>query len=82
MTVMPADVKRGAMMGAGADFYLVGRQMGELGARVLRGEDTARIPISYMLPKYYAFNISVLPSLKDRWSIPGSLLEKAKFVVR
>jgi hypothetical protein len=33
-----------AVSGAGADFSRIGRQMGELGIRVLHGEDTAPIP--------------------------------------
>ena len=82
LTLMPADVKRGAMAGAGADFYAVGRQTGQLGVRVIRGEDTARIPISYDLPKYYAFNLTVLPTLRDPWVIPDPLLSTAKLVVR
>ncbi|HWD00661.1 MAG TPA: ABC transporter substrate-binding protein [Candidatus Sulfopaludibacter sp.] len=82
LTLMPADVKRGALAGAGADFYQVGRQMGQLGTRVMRGEDTARIPISYELPKYYAFNLTVLPTLKDHWTIPDPLLAAAKILVR
>jgi putative ABC transport system substrate-binding protein len=82
LTLMPADVKHGALMGVGADFYTIGRQMGELGVRVMRGEDMARIPISYALPKYYAFNLTALSSLKDRWQIPESLVSAAKLVVR
>jgi putative tryptophan/tyrosine transport system substrate-binding protein len=82
LTLMPNDVKRGALAGAGADFYAVGRQMGQLGTRVMRGEDTATIPISYELPKYYAFNLTVLPSLKDSWIIPDPLLSAAKIVVK
>jgi ABC-type uncharacterized transport system substrate-binding protein len=82
LTLMPADVKRGALAGAGADFYQVGRQMGELGTRVLEGEDTAHIPISYLLPKYYAFNLTVLPALKDQWRIPDALTSAAKLVIR
>lgn len=82
LTLMPADVKRGALAGAGADFYQIGRQMGQLGTRVMQGEDTARIPIAYELPKYYAFNLTVLPSLKDQWRIPDAVLSTAKVVVR
>lgn len=82
LTLMPNDVKRGALAGAGADFYAVGRQMGQLGTRVMRGEDTTTIPISYELPKYYAFNLTVLPSLKDSWIIPAPLLAAAKIVVK
>ena len=82
LTLLPNDVKHGALAGAGADFYAVGRQMGEMGTRVLRGEDTARMPISYALPKYYAFNLTALPGLKDTWRIPDAMLSAAKLVIR
>ena len=65
LSVLPNSVPRGSMIGVGADFYQVGQQMGDLATRVLRGEDTARIPIQYSLPKQYAVNLTALTGLKD-----------------
>jgi putative ABC transport system substrate-binding protein len=78
---LPDYVRRGALMAAGADFYMVGRQMGELAIRLLKGEDTANIPVIYMLPKQYGFNLTALDGLKDAWQVPPDLLAKATTVV-
>jgi ABC-type uncharacterized transport system substrate-binding protein len=82
LSVLPEAVARGVMVAMGADFYTVGREMGELCARVIAGEDMARIPILYSIPKQFAFNLTVPPTLRDRWVIPEDLLAKARVVIR
>jgi ABC-type uncharacterized transport system substrate-binding protein len=79
---LPGDVKRGVMYAAGADFYAVGRQMGDLAARLFAGEDPADIPVSFSLPKAYGVNLKVPATLKDRWTLPADLIAKASVVVR
>lgn len=44
----------------GADDYEVGRQIGDLTARVLGGEDMNRIPIIYSVPKLTVINRSCM----------------------
>jgi putative ABC transport system substrate-binding protein len=78
MSTLPELVARGPLYGAGADFYNVGKQMADLTARVLRGEDTAKIPILYDLPLTYAVNLRALDGLKDRWVLPEDVVAKAK----
>ncbi len=78
----PDTVPHGALYGAGPDFYDIGRQMGDLTTRVLKGEDTAKIPILYDLPKQYAVNLTALQGLKDDWQIPQDVIAKAKTVIR
>jgi ABC-type uncharacterized transport system substrate-binding protein len=48
---------------------------------VLRGEDMARIPILYMMPKRYAVNRKALTGLKDAWGIPPDLEAMASTVI-
>lgn len=81
LSVLPDAVPRGALIGVGADFYQVGRQMGDMATRVLRGESPARIPIQYSLPKQYAVNLKAMEGLKDRWQVPADLVEKAGVLV-
>jgi putative ABC transport system substrate-binding protein len=78
---LPDYVSRGALFAAGADFYEVGRQMGEVALRMLHGDDPAQIPIIYSLPKAYGVNLAALNGLKDRWQVPPDLLAKANTVV-
>ena len=82
LSVMPDAVAQGALYGAGPDFYMIGRQMGVLSARVFKGEDTAKIPILYEVPMRYAFNLTALKGLSDDWKIPPELLAKANKVIR
>ena len=81
LSVMPDAVPHGALFAAGPDYYQIGRQMGALGARVMKGEDTARIPILYDVPKRYAVNLNALRGLRDEWNIPPDLMSKATTVI-
>lgn len=78
LSLLPDAVGRGSLYGAGADFYNVGRQMGDLTTRVLKGEDMAKIPILYDLPITSAVNLKALEGLKDSWNIPEDVMAKAK----
>ena len=81
VSALPDYVKRGALYGAGADFYKVGQQMGELAARILGGEDPAKIPVVYALPKRMGFNLNALEGLKDSWQVPPEMLAEANTVI-
>jgi putative ABC transport system substrate-binding protein len=78
LSTLPETVARGPLYGAGADFYNVGKQMADLTARVVRGEDTAKIPILYDLPITYAVNVKSLDGLKERWTLPEEAMVKGK----
>jgi putative ABC transport system substrate-binding protein len=80
LSVMPDMVPHGALYASGPDYYSIGRQMGDLTARVIKGEDTAKIPITYELPKGFAVNLKCLAGLKDEWRIPPEVIAKAKVV--
>jgi putative ABC transport system substrate-binding protein len=80
LSVMPDMVPHGALYASGPDYYSIGRQMGDLTARVIKGEDTAKIPITYELPKGFAVNLKSLAGLKDEWRIPPEVIAKAKVV--
>jgi putative ABC transport system substrate-binding protein len=80
LSVMPDAVPHGALYAAGPDYYNIGRQMGDLATRVIKGEDTAKIPIIYELPKGYAVNLKSLAGLKEEWRIPPEVIAKSKVV--
>jgi putative ABC transport system substrate-binding protein len=80
LSVMPDAVPHGALYASGPDYYQIGKQMGDLAARVIKGEDTTKIPIIYELPKGYAVNLKSLAGLKDEWRIPPEVIAKAKVV--
>jgi len=80
LSVMPDTVPHGALYAAGPDYYNIGKQMGDLTTRVIKGEDMTKIPIIYDLPVAYAVNLKVLPALKDAWNIPDALLAKSAVI--
>jgi ABC-type uncharacterized transport system substrate-binding protein len=77
LSLLPDTVARGSLYGAGVDFYNIGKQVGDLTARLLKGEDPAKIPILYDLPITSAVNLKSMKGLKDNWVIPPDILSKA-----
>src|SRR6185436_6829274 len=59
------------------DCLEVGRHVGQLAADVLDGKNTANIPVENFMPEVFLFNETVLATLKDRWTIPDSLRQRA-----
>jgi putative ABC transport system substrate-binding protein len=80
MATLPPTVGHGTLFAIGADYYQVGRQLGELAARVLSGEDPATLPILYLIPKIFLINGRVPAQLKDTWLFPPDVLAQAKDV--
>jgi putative ABC transport system substrate-binding protein len=80
MATVPPTVARGALFAIGANYYQIGRQVGDLAARVLSGEDTATLPILYQIPKIFLINGRVPAQLKDAWVFPPDVIAQAKDV--
>jgi putative ABC transport system substrate-binding protein len=80
-STMPATIERGVLVAIGADYYEIGRLTGEVGIRVLKGEDPSRMPIQYIMPKQIVVNRGALKGLKDGWSMPEELVRQAKKVL-
>jgi ABC-type uncharacterized transport system substrate-binding protein len=76
-TSLPPNVSRGTLFDLGADFVEVGRQVGQLAADVLDGKNPADIPVKNLVPEVFLFNDTVLPTLKDRWTIPNAVRNRA-----
>lgn len=76
-TVMPPSVKSGALFDLGANFYEIGRHVGDIAADVLDGKNPAEMPIDNYVPVIFLYNETALNGLRDRWEIPADLKEKA-----
>ncbi len=68
---------RGALFGLGANYYEVGRIVGDLAADVLQGRDPATVPIKDVVPKKLGLNLSVLPNLRETWRVPDDVRASA-----
>ncbi|MFM2125579.1 MAG: hypothetical protein RL328_2030, partial [Acidobacteriota bacterium] len=80
-SLIPPNVKKGMLFDIGANFYEVGRQIGDLAAKVLRGADPKDIPVINSVPEKLTVNTTALQGLKDPWKLPPELIAKAAIVV-
>jgi ABC-type uncharacterized transport system substrate-binding protein len=80
-SLIPGKPDRGTLFDAGADFYRVGLQVGELAARVLHGADPSKIPIENVVPEYLVVNELALKGLKDPWHVTPVLRARAAILV-
>jgi len=76
-STQPDTITRGVILAFGGDYYQIGRDTGDLAARVLGGDDINRMPIQYDLPQKLVINRKVIPRLKSSWVFPEEVLVKA-----
>jgi ABC-type uncharacterized transport system substrate-binding protein len=80
-TLIPPSVTKGALFDLGANFYEIGKQVGDLAANVLSGTDTATIPIVNVVVPKLAINTTALTGLRDSWKIPKEVVDRAELVI-
>ena len=80
-TVIPPNVKRGALFDLGADYAEVGRLAGRLAGEILDGRSPASVPIVNVMPEMLALNQQATQGLKDRWSITAAHKSRAKLFI-
>jgi putative ABC transport system substrate-binding protein len=76
----PSLATHGVLLAMGGDYYLIGRETGDLAARVMNGEDISRIPILYQLPLLLVINRSATIGLRETWTFPPDVLARAREV--
>ena len=80
-SVIPPNVKKGMLFDIGANFYEVGRQIGDLAAKVLHGTNPKDVAVVNSVPEKIAVNTTVLKGLKDPWKVPEAFLAQAALVL-
>jgi ABC-type uncharacterized transport system substrate-binding protein len=80
-TNMPTNVKQGALLGLGADYFEVGHAGGLLAARVLNGTDPATIPVDNFVPEVLALNLAALAKFQPKWKFRDDWPKRAKLIV-
>jgi putative tryptophan/tyrosine transport system substrate-binding protein len=78
ISTQPDTAVRGVLLALGGDYYQIGRETGDLAARVLGGEDMSRMPIQYSLPMKLTINRRTADRLKGTWVFPPDVLAKAQ----
>jgi len=74
-----ATVERGAIGCYGLDYFVMGEMSGRMGARILRGEKPADIPVQTMPLEELYFNLGAAERMGV--TIPQALLDKATNVI-
>jgi ABC-type uncharacterized transport system substrate-binding protein len=80
-SITPGKPDRGTLFDYGADFYQIGKQAGDLAAKILRGADPTQIPIRNEVPINFVVNTTAIEGLKQSWSVPDDVLQRATVVV-
>lgn len=80
-TVIPPNTKRGALFDLGADYTEVGRLAGNLAGEVLDGRDTAKVPITNVMPEMLAVNLQAAKDLKTPWKFTDEMLHRAQLTI-
>jgi putative tryptophan/tyrosine transport system substrate-binding protein len=78
VSTQPDTAARGVLLALGGDYYQIGRETGDLAARVLSGEDMSLMPVQYSLPMKLTINRAAAVKLKSAWVFPSDVLARAR----
>jgi ABC-type uncharacterized transport system substrate-binding protein len=81
ISVVPPNVRRGALFDLGLDYHTIGFDTGMLAADVLDGLDPAGVPVTNLVPEQLNLNLKQLAAFKERWRLPAGLEARARVVV-
>jgi ABC-type uncharacterized transport system substrate-binding protein len=73
----PTDTARGALVSLGASYPDVGRTIGALSAKLLRGADPCTIGVENVVPERLTINGDALAAFASAWSASPELLARA-----
>lgn len=73
----PTDAQRGALFGLGASYHQVGRTVGEMGGKILRGAKPSDFGVANLVPEILSLNDQVAGAL-PAWSIPPAARAQAE----
>lgn len=80
-TVIPPNVKRGALFDLGANYEEVGRLTGQLAGDILNGRSPASVSIDNVMPEVLTFNLQALSGLKAKWTLSDALRQRAQLII-
>ena len=80
-TVIPPNVKKGALFDLGADYAEVGRLAGNLAGEILSGRNPATVPITNVMPEMLALNEKATQDLKSPWKTTDEMRKRARLTI-
>jgi putative tryptophan/tyrosine transport system substrate-binding protein len=79
-TSIPRRTSSGSLFDLGADYFEIGHAAGLLSADILEGRDPASIPVDNLIPVTLQVSRLALKDLRDKWSMPESVVARANLV--
>ncbi len=80
-TVIPPNVKKGALFDLGADYTEVGRLTGNLAGEILNGRKPADVPITNVMPEMLAVNLRATKDLQTPWQVSDDVRKRANLLI-
>jgi len=81
VTCIPGNAVKGTLFDLGANYFEVGRTLGQLAAKVLGGESPANLPVEKITPPNLHINTLALTGLREGWKVPPDMLNQADVVI-
>jgi len=79
-TSVPRKQPTGALFELGANYFAIGHTAGLLAADVLDGKSPASVPVENYMPVTLQVNKLALKNLRDKWTVPDSVLAQADVI--
>lgn len=74
----PSSAGNGAIFGLGANYYEVGKIVGDLAGKTLKGLDLSTVKIENMAPERLAINYEAAKDLRAKWTFTDRLKKMAE----
>lgn len=79
--LIPPFARKGALVDVGADYFVVGREVGDLAAQVLGGAAIAKLPVRTLAPLTLSVNLKAIDGLRPGWKVPQAVIDRADLVI-
>jgi ABC-type uncharacterized transport system substrate-binding protein len=79
-TSVPRKTSTGALFELGANYFAIGHTAGLLAADILDGRSPASVPVENIMPVTLQINKLALNNLRDKWTLPDSVLGQADVI--
>jgi ABC-type uncharacterized transport system substrate-binding protein len=80
-TVIPGNAPKGTLFDLGANYFEVGRRLGLLAGKVLKGRSPKDLPVERVVPPKLFVNTLALKGLRDPWKVSPEILGEADTVI-
>ncbi|MFZ2960287.1 MAG: ABC transporter substrate-binding protein [Candidatus Ozemobacteraceae bacterium] len=77
----PPLINQGAFFGLGADYFQVGKEVGNMSSEILSGKNPYAFEVKNFVPPQFSLNLKKQAELREKWIFPREILESAAFFI-